>query len=77
LSIEISDDCDGCGKCAKRCFAQAISIDDKRALIGEACKGCGLCVDVCPKDAISISVVDGEKMLSEAFRRIESYADIT
>ena len=77
LSIEIGDDCDGCGKCAKRCFAQAISIEDKMALIGDGCKGCGLCVEVCPRDAISISVVDSERMLSEAFRRIESYADIT
>ncbi|MEW6555133.1 MAG: 4Fe-4S binding protein [Actinomycetota bacterium] len=77
LSIEISDDCDGCGKCAKRCFAQAITIEDRKARIGEACKGCGLCVEVCPRDAISISVIDGERMLSEAFRRIESYADIT
>jgi len=77
LSIEISDDCDGCGKCAKRCFAQAVVVEDKRARITGACKGCGLCVEACPKEAIKISVSDGDRMLEEAFRRIESYADIT
>ncbi len=77
LSIEISDECDGCGKCAKECFAAAIVVEDKKARIGPDCKGCGLCVDVCPRDAISISVTDGDLMLEDAFRRIESYADIT
>jgi ferredoxin len=77
LSIEVSDECDGCGKCAKECFAKAIVMEEKKARIGADCKGCGLCVDVCPRDAISISVTDGDLMLEEAFRRIESYADIT
>jgi ferredoxin len=77
LAIEIGEDCDGCGKCAKRCFAQAIVVEDKLARITGDCKGCGICVDICPRDAISISVIDSDRMLDEAFRRIESYADIT
>jgi ferredoxin len=77
LSIEISDDCDGCGKCAKRCFAEAIVVEDKLARITGTCKGCGLCIETCPKDAIKISVTDGDRMLEEAFHRIKSYADVT
>ena len=77
LSIEVSDECDGCGKCAKQCFAGAIVVEDKKAVIGADCKGCGLCVDSCPRDAIRISVSDGELMLDDVFRRIEGYADIT
>ena len=77
LSIEISDECDGCGKCAKQCFAQAIVIEDKLARITEDCKGCGLCVDVCPREAISISVTDGYRLLTDALSRIQNYADVT
>ncbi len=77
LSIVVSEECDGCGKCAKRCFARAMVVEGKRARVTEDCKGCGLCVDACPRHAISIKVVDGDRMLEEAFRRIESYADVT
>ena len=77
LSIEVSDDCDGCGKCTRSCFADAISIDGEKARIGDACKGCGICASVCPQDAIKVGVIDGSLLLVDAFRRIESYADIT
>lgn len=77
LSIEVSEECDGCGKCARQCFAGAIAVEGDRARIGADCKGCGLCVEACPRHAISISVADGGRMLEEAFRRIESYADVT
>ncbi len=77
LSITVDSSCDSCGKCAEQCFAQAIVMGREGAYITDDCKGCGLCVDICPHNSIKISVTAGEKMLSEAFRRIESYADIT
>jgi ferredoxin len=76
LSIEVTDECNGCGKCMKSCFTDAIIIKDKLAQIGDDCKGCGLCVDACPKHAIKIEVKDGDRMVSAAYQRIESYADI-
>lgn len=77
LSIEITEDCSGCGNCVEHCFTKAITIDDNRARINSDCKGCGLCVDVCPQNAIKISVKDGDKMLVEAFKRIEQYSDVS
>jgi UDP-glucose 4-epimerase len=76
LRIEVTDECNGCGKCVKKCFTEAIVVEDKLARITDDCKGCGICAEVCPKDAIEISVSDGDKLLHEAFKRIESYVDI-
>lgn len=45
--------CIGCGKCAKVCKFEAISIENNVAYIDpEKCKACGLCVNECPKHAI-------------------------
>lgn len=71
LTIEVTDDCDGCGACAKRCFLQEIEIVDGRAVIGE---GCGRCATVCKRDAITISL-DNPAFLEEARSRIEALVD--
>lgn len=77
LSIEVTDDCNGCGRCVDACFAGAISIENERAVISDACKGCGICASTCSRHAVEIRVEDGNRMLEEAFRRIERYADVT
>ena len=77
LNIEVTDECNGCQKCVKACFADAIVMENERAIITEDCKGCGICASTCPQDAIDITVSDADRMLREAFRRIESYSDIT
>lgn len=76
LSITINDQCNGCNKCVKKCFTNAISVDNDIAIINhELCKGCGICADHCPQKAISISVKDGNKMIDVMYQRIESYGD--
>jgi len=47
--------CDYCGRCAKMCEFNAITvIKDKMVLVyDELCHGCGLCHLVCPRNAIS------------------------
>lgn len=45
--------CIGCGKCAKVCKKESITIDANLAYIDpEKCIACGLCVNECPKKAI-------------------------
>jgi NAD-dependent dihydropyrimidine dehydrogenase PreA subunit len=52
------DLCDGCGTCAKRCQANAVSVAAKKqpAIVDlNRCIGCGLCVPTCPKKAMSLA----------------------
>ncbi len=47
--------CNGCGECVKACTVNAISIENKKAVINKAlCKGCGACGAVCPTEAINL-----------------------
>ena len=44
--------CRGCSRCVKSCPFEAISMQEKKAVIGAACTGCGACVASCPFGAI-------------------------
>jgi ferredoxin len=76
LSVEVNDECNGCGLCVDACFTSTITIKDKRAVIGDLCKGCGLCAAACKRDAIDLKVEDGERMLEQAVDHIKGYCDI-
>lgn len=45
--------CKGCTKCVKSCPFEAITMEDKKAVIGVGCTECGACIDSCPFHAIS------------------------
>ena len=47
--------CKGCGTCVKRCEMEALSIDNKKAVLDlKRCIGCGLCVSTCPTHSLSL-----------------------
>ncbi|NOZ45528.1 MAG: 4Fe-4S ferredoxin [Chlorobi bacterium] len=47
--------CDGCSICYKRCQMDAISIEDKKAIVDlDRCIGCGLCVTTCKQLALKL-----------------------
>ena len=44
----IAEKCKGCTKCVSACPFDAITMQDRLAVIGAACTSCGACIDVCP-----------------------------
>lgn len=56
--------CNGCGRCAHNCPAQAITIVNRVANINQRlCSGCGLCIEVCPHGAvIEVAEISNEEM---------------
>ncbi|MDL2226123.1 4Fe-4S binding protein [Deltaproteobacteria bacterium OttesenSCG-928-M10] len=48
----ILEGCVGCGLCVKNCPTGAVTLDDKKAVIGENCVGCGVCLRVCKSAAV-------------------------
>ena len=70
----IRENCVSCGRCAKKCSFDAISMTgeandlvQKTYYVDEtACEGCGVCRYYCPAEAISFdSVVNGQWFISE------------
>ncbi len=54
MSIKVNDKCVGCALCIKACPFGAITIVEKKAVIGDACTLCGACAQACKFGAIEI-----------------------
>jgi len=77
LSVEVTDDCIGCGTCVETCIFNAISVENGRAVHSGQCRGCGRCVTYCPQKAVQISIKNPETFVEEVEQRIKSYVDIS
>ena len=57
--------CKACGKCAKWCPAQAITITGKARIDHAVCIGCGECTVTCPHKAIGINWKTEQDVIQE------------
>lgn len=72
ITIEVTDECTGCGICVEHCFIDAMRIEGKRAVIGKQCRACGRCASVCPLGAVRIAIGQAD-FLDRASDEIRSY----
>lgn len=72
ISVTVTDDCTGCGRCVDHCYIEAIEISDGKAVINDYCRACGRCATVCPSGAVSLRI-DDPGYLEEEYREIRSY----
>jgi ferredoxin len=77
VTVTVTDRCLGCGTCTQGvCFADAIHLNDRRAVISDACRGCGRCVEVCPQGAIELTVAN-DLAVRESIRWLSSVVDVS
>jgi UDP-glucose 4-epimerase len=76
LSIEITEDCVGCGKCVKKCFIEALELKDGKAVMNEYCTLCGRCAGVCPENAIRLKL-DNPNAADDVIKRILGRIDLS
>ncbi len=79
VNVEITDSCNGCGRCVDVCVFKQISIPagvgKGPAVIGEECKGCGRCAMVCKRGGVSITI-DNPEYVEQCVARINELVEI-
>ena len=74
LTVEVTDDCVGCGVCIQTCAFDAIRIIDGKAVHNSQCRGCGRCERFCPEKAVTITIKN-TGYADEVNERIRSYVN--
>lgn len=71
----IKEKCRGCSICVKNCPFEAITMENKLAVIGTACTGCGVCVEKCPFNAIEKTEETKETVDLSEYRDVWVFAE--
>ena len=71
----INEKCKGCTICVKACPFDAITMEDKIAVIGPACTSCGVCVEKCPFNAIEKTEEEKEEKDLSAYKGVWVFAE--
>lgn len=71
----IEEKCKGCSICVKNCPFEAITMENKIAVIGAACTGCGVCVEKCPFKAIEKTEEEREVKDLSAYKDVWVFAE--
>ncbi len=71
----IKEKCKGCSICVKNCPFEAITMENKIAVIGTACTGCGVCVEKCPFKAIEKTEEEREVKDLSAYKDVWVFAE--
>lgn len=71
----IKEKCKGCSICVKNCPFEAITMENKIAVIGVACTGCGVCVEKCPFKAIEKTEEEREVKDLSAYKDVWVFAE--
>jgi len=74
LSLEVTDNCIGCGECIEYCGFNAIEIVEDKAVHNDYCRICGRCATNCAQNAINISMKN-ENFMEETVQQIREYVD--
>lgn len=56
VALISAENCDGCGRCQKKCNFDAIigATRQQHGILAEDCTGCAACVSACPQQAITL-----------------------
>jgi len=73
--LVFDEKCVGCGKCINVCPFNAISLENKKAVIGDACVMCGACERNCPFGAIKIERMQGYEQDISLYRDVWVFAE--
>ncbi len=71
VSVEVTDDCNGCGVCVPICPVECLSLVGGTAVLGDVCIGCGCCANACAGNAIKVTVAPDSRVLEELRNRVE------
>jgi len=74
LTITVTDDCVGCGKCIDKCYINAIEIVEEKAVLNDLCRSCGRCALYCPTKAIKLSISEPDAA-DQVVSRIDKLID--